>query len=261
MKATPVTYVIFDLLWLEGHSLIEEPYSARRERLDGLQLAGSSLQVPEYLVGHGRELLQAATEQGLEGVLAKRLASRYQPGRRTGDWLKIKRPGRQEFVVGGWLPGKGTRSRRIGALLLGRVRGRRLAALRRARRAAASASASWTAWPPCSSRWPRQLPLLRRPVPRAGRSSASRGWWPRCPSASGPRTGACATRSTSACARTRPAREVVREDAPVREPRAPATGARRRPAPRRTGDSWLPAGLESSTPAPALPSPTSKAAS
>ena len=70
-------------------------------------------------MGHGRELLQAATEQGLEGVVAKRLESRYQPGRRTADWVKIKRPGRQEFVVGGWLPGKGTRSRRIGALLLG----------------------------------------------------------------------------------------------------------------------------------------------
>ncbi len=119
MKATPVTYMIFDLLWLEGHSLMEEPYSERRERLAGLQLSGSSLQVPEYLVGHGRELLQAATEQGLEGVLAKRLNSRYHPGRRTSDWLKIKRPGRQEFVVGGWVPGTGARGGRVGALLLG----------------------------------------------------------------------------------------------------------------------------------------------
>jgi len=119
MKATPVTYVIFDLLWLEGHSLMEQPYSDRREQLAGLELTGSSLQVPEYLVGHGRELLQAATEQGLEGVVAKRLASRYQPGRRTSDWVKVKRPGRQEFVVGGWVAGKGTRSGRVGALLLG----------------------------------------------------------------------------------------------------------------------------------------------
>ena len=119
MKATPVTYVIFDLLWLEGHSLMGQPYGERRERLARLGLSGSSLQVPEYLVGHGRELLQAATEQGLEGVLAKRLGSRYQPGRRTGDWLKIKRPGRQELVVGGWIAGKGSRGGRIGALLLG----------------------------------------------------------------------------------------------------------------------------------------------
>jgi len=119
MKDTPVTYVIFDLLWLEGHSLMEQPYSARRELLADLRPVGSSLQVPDYLVGHGHELLQAVGEQGLEGVVAKRLASTYQPGRRTGDWLKIKRTGRQEFVVGGWLPGKGTRSRQVGALLLG----------------------------------------------------------------------------------------------------------------------------------------------
>ncbi len=119
MKATPVTYVIFDLLWLEGHSLMGEPYSARRGLLEGLQLTGSSLQVPEYVVGHGRQLAAAAAEQGLEGVLAKRLRSVYQPGRRTADWLKIKRPGRQEFVVAGWLAGKGARSRRVGALLLG----------------------------------------------------------------------------------------------------------------------------------------------
>ncbi|HTY97284.1 MAG TPA: DNA ligase D [Solirubrobacteraceae bacterium] len=119
MKATPVTYVIFDLLWLEGRSLTGDPYSTRRERLAELGLQGTSLQVPDYVVGHGRELLRAATGQGLEGVVAKRLASVYQPGRRTADWVKIKRPGSQEFVVGGWLPGKGSRSRRVGALLLG----------------------------------------------------------------------------------------------------------------------------------------------
>jgi bifunctional non-homologous end joining protein LigD len=119
MKDTPVTYVVFDLLWLEGHSLMELPYSERRERLAELGLGGAGLQTPEFLVGEGEALLQAATEQGLEGVVAKRLDSTYQPGRRSGSWVKVKRPGRQEFVVGGWLAGKGTRSRRIGALLLG----------------------------------------------------------------------------------------------------------------------------------------------
>jgi bifunctional non-homologous end joining protein LigD len=119
MKDTPVTYVVFDLLWLEGHSLMDLPYGDRRERLSRLGLAGASLQTPEFLVGEGEALLQAATGQGLEGVVAKRLDSTYQPGRRSGSWVKVKRPGRQEFVVGGWLAGKGTRSRRIGALLLG----------------------------------------------------------------------------------------------------------------------------------------------
>ena len=79
MKATPVTYVIFDLLWLEGHSLIGEPYSARRERLAGLQLAGSSLQVPEYLVGHGRELLRPPPSRASRASVAKRLTPPISP--------------------------------------------------------------------------------------------------------------------------------------------------------------------------------------
>src|SRR5262249_28088724 len=60
-----------------------------------------------------------SAEQGLEGIVAKRLDSTYQPGRRTTSWLKVKNFGRQEFVIGGWMPGKGRRSERIGALLLG----------------------------------------------------------------------------------------------------------------------------------------------
>ncbi len=118
-KRTPVTYVIFDLLWLDGHSLMGLPYAQRRERLIGLGLTGESWQTPEHVVGHGRELLQASVEQRLEGVVAKRLDSTYQPGARGGSWLKIKTMGRQEFVVGGWLAGRGRRRSTIGALLLG----------------------------------------------------------------------------------------------------------------------------------------------
>jgi hypothetical protein len=119
MKDTPVTYMLFDLLWLDGHSLMELPYEERHRRLGELGLGEGSLQTPDYLVGQGGALLEAATQQGLEGVVAKHLDSSYQPGRRSGSWIKVKRPGRQEFVVGGWLAGKGSRSRRIGALLLG----------------------------------------------------------------------------------------------------------------------------------------------
>jgi bifunctional non-homologous end joining protein LigD len=118
-KATPVTYVIFDLLWLDGHSLMALPYRERRERLAGLKLSGESWQTPEHVVGHGRELLAASVEQRLEGIVAKRLDSRYEPGRRSTSWIKIKTMRRQEFVVGGWLPGKGRRRESIGALLLG----------------------------------------------------------------------------------------------------------------------------------------------
>jgi len=117
--STPVTYVIFDLLWLDGHSLMELPYRERRARLESLELRGDRWQTPESIVGHGEQLLQASVEQRLEGIVAKRLDSPYQPGQRGTSWLKIKTMGRQEFVVGGWLPGKGRRLETIGALLLG----------------------------------------------------------------------------------------------------------------------------------------------
>ncbi len=118
-QGTPVTYVIFDLLWLDGHSLMREPYGERRRRLAELGLNGASWKTPEHVVSEGKALLAAAAEQGLEGVVAKRLTSVYQPGVRTRDWVKVKRVARQELVVGGWMPGKGKRSQSIGALLLG----------------------------------------------------------------------------------------------------------------------------------------------
>ncbi|MFI4989872.1 MAG: DNA ligase D [Solirubrobacterales bacterium] len=118
-KASPVTYMIFDLLWLDGHSLIGLRYVERRELLDALALSGESWQTPEHLSGHGRDVLKATTEQQLEGIVAKRLDSPYEPGARGSAWIKIKNVGRQELVIGGWLPGEGRRERRIGALLVG----------------------------------------------------------------------------------------------------------------------------------------------
>jgi bifunctional non-homologous end joining protein LigD len=116
---TPVTYVIFDLLWLDGHSLMSEPYSERRARLAALALGGESWQIPDHVVGEGRALLAATAEQHLEGVVGKRLDSTYLPGARTRDWVKVKTLARQELVVGGWMAGKGKRRQSIGALLLG----------------------------------------------------------------------------------------------------------------------------------------------
>jgi bifunctional non-homologous end joining protein LigD len=119
MKTHPVTYVIFDLLYLGGRDLTGEPYTRRRELLEGLELEGPSWQTPAYSVHHARELLAASAERDLEGIVMKRLESRYAPGRRGGSWLKVKNHGRQEFVIGGWLPGEGKRRNRVGALLLG----------------------------------------------------------------------------------------------------------------------------------------------
>jgi bifunctional non-homologous end joining protein LigD len=119
-KETPVTYVIFDLLWLDGHSLMELPYTERRARLAELELSdGERWRVPDYVTGHGAELLAATEQQGLEGVIAKRLDAPYEPGRRSPCWLKIKNVDRQEVVIGGWVPGDGKRRDRIGALLIG----------------------------------------------------------------------------------------------------------------------------------------------
>jgi bifunctional non-homologous end joining protein LigD len=119
MRSHPVTYVIFDLLYLEGRDLTAEPYHRRRELLEGLELEGESWQTPGYSVGHARELLAASAEQKLEGIVLKRLDSRYAPGKRTGAWLKVKNLGRQEFVIGGWQEGEGRRSKGLGSILLG----------------------------------------------------------------------------------------------------------------------------------------------
>jgi bifunctional non-homologous end joining protein LigD len=117
--SVPVVYAIFDLLHLDGRSLIELPYAERRARLESLGLGGRAWRVPDSHPGEGRRLLEATAEQGLEGIVAKRLDGRYEPGRRSGAWLKIKHTQRQEFVIGGWLPGEGRRAERIGALLVG----------------------------------------------------------------------------------------------------------------------------------------------
>jgi bifunctional non-homologous end joining protein LigD len=115
----PVTYIIFDLLFLDGHSLLDEPYVARRERLLELGLSGPTWQTPAHHVGDGAALLEASRAQGLEGVLAKRLDCPYTPGRRSPGWVKVKNVRRADVVIGGWLPGEGNRSGRIGALVVG----------------------------------------------------------------------------------------------------------------------------------------------
>jgi bifunctional non-homologous end joining protein LigD len=119
MKTHPVVYVAFDLLYLDGRDLTAEPYERRRKLLEGLELSGESWQTPGHSVGHAKELLAASKEQGLEGVMLKRLDSAYAPGKRTGAWLKVKNVSRQEFVVGGWTPGEGRRREHLGALLVG----------------------------------------------------------------------------------------------------------------------------------------------
>jgi bifunctional non-homologous end joining protein LigD len=118
-RESPATYVIFDLLWLDGESLMDRAYTERRAALDGLGLHGPAWQTPGHHRGDGAELLEATRGQGLEGIVAKRLDGRYEPGRRSGAWVKVKHTQRQEFVVGGWLRGDMGRADRLGAVLVG----------------------------------------------------------------------------------------------------------------------------------------------
>ena len=117
-REVPVVYLVFDVLWLDGHSTLELAYTDRRRLLEQLALDGPSWQTPRYYLD-GPALGDATRDAGLEGVVAKRLDSTYQPGARSRAWLKVKNHQAQEFVIGGWLPGQGAREGSIGALLLG----------------------------------------------------------------------------------------------------------------------------------------------
>lgn len=117
--AQPAMYVLFDVLELDGHDITDQPYERRRALLAELVEPGAHWKVSEGWVGGGAELLDVMREQGMEGLIAKRLGSRYEVGRRTREWLKLKVRRQQELVVGGWLPGEGNRSGHFGALLVG----------------------------------------------------------------------------------------------------------------------------------------------
>jgi bifunctional non-homologous end joining protein LigD len=116
-QSRPVTYLVFDVLRLDGRDLTREPLHVRRAVLDGLGLDDVWWQVPATYAD-GATLLDATRAQGLEGVVSKRLASRYEPGLRSRAWLKFPHRRRTSWVVGGWRPETGSHSR-LGALLVG----------------------------------------------------------------------------------------------------------------------------------------------
>jgi bifunctional non-homologous end joining protein LigD len=118
MRTVPIWYVLFDLLYLDRRSTMNLPYEQRRELLENLTLAGPFWQVTPAHVGEGEPMLEAARANHLEGLVAKRLDSIYEPGRRSPAWRKIKITHRQEFVVGGWVEQNGDPSR-VGSLLIG----------------------------------------------------------------------------------------------------------------------------------------------
>lgn len=118
-RQVPVSYLVFDVLWLDGEDLTRWPYDKRRARLEGLGIDRTAIQVPPVFFGSGADALYASQSTGLEGILAKRRDARYEPGRRSRSWIKVKNIRSQEVVIGGWRPGSGRREGGIGSLLLG----------------------------------------------------------------------------------------------------------------------------------------------
>jgi bifunctional non-homologous end joining protein LigD len=115
---TPIVYYVFDLLEVEGEPLVDLPLEERRERLEKLlDKRNKTVRFSESF-DDGDALLDAANQQGLEGILAKRRGSKYLSGRRSREWLKIKGHGRQEFVIAGYTRGKGRRHGTLGSLVL-----------------------------------------------------------------------------------------------------------------------------------------------
>lgn len=119
VNTVPVTYMVFDLLRLDGEDLTGLPLSERRDRLEGLGLGATHWQVPATY-DDGAVLLDATLQQGLEGVVSKRVTSRYRFDQRSRDWLKRAHRHRGSFVIGGWRPQEGTTDR-LAALLVGEV--------------------------------------------------------------------------------------------------------------------------------------------
>jgi bifunctional non-homologous end joining protein LigD len=115
---TPVMFLAFDVLRLYGVDLTGRQYAERRATLERLGVDGPHWTVPPSF-DDGPATLAAAEQNGLEGVVAKRLSAPYRPGARSADWVKVRRAHRQEFVVGGWEAGEGGRAGGIGSLLLG----------------------------------------------------------------------------------------------------------------------------------------------
>jgi bifunctional non-homologous end joining protein LigD len=116
----PVSFVAFDLLHLDGRSLLSLPYDERRWLLEDVLPEGDAwAPTPSFTGQVGPDVFRGAAAMGIEGVVAKRRSSPYLPGRRSPDWVKTKHEHTQEVVVGGWTPGSGHLRGTFGALVLG----------------------------------------------------------------------------------------------------------------------------------------------
>lgn len=117
-KRIPVVFMAFDLLYLDGKDLTDEPLRQRREALEEILVPDDHVQLSPLVEGAGEALYRAAEERGLEGIVAKRLDSRYETGARSRAWLKVKLTFDADVVIVGWTEGEGRRRGRIGSLVM-----------------------------------------------------------------------------------------------------------------------------------------------
>ncbi len=117
-RLIPVAYIVFDLLDLDGADLTGRPLEHRRRILEETIVPSERIQISPITRGDGSALFQAAEEQGLEGIMAKRLSSLYQPGARSRDWLKVKFSFDADVVIVGWIEGEGRRKGSFGSLAM-----------------------------------------------------------------------------------------------------------------------------------------------
>jgi len=118
LQQFPVTFIAFDLLWLDGESLMDRPLEERRAQLEKNFVPGTHVQISPQIPEKGTAFFKVAADRGLEGIVGKKLGSLYRPGQRTKDWMKIKATKSQDCVVVGWAPGQGARAE-LGSLLVG----------------------------------------------------------------------------------------------------------------------------------------------
>lgn len=123
--AASLVYQAFDLLYLDGRSLLRVPLVDRKRLLRAVLRDGHRVRFATHVEGEGIAFHEAAAAQGLEGVVAKRRRSPYESGRRSTAWLKVKIRPEQELVVGGWTPGEGS-ARELGAVAVGVYEGKAL---------------------------------------------------------------------------------------------------------------------------------------
>lgn len=118
-SALPASYVVFDILFAKGKSVMDLPLRQRKRLLLEALPESENVTISDSFAEKGEDYFRAAINMGIEGVMAKRLDSIYQPGTRSPDWVKIKKSLKLDLVVGGFIPGKGARAPYFGGLLLG----------------------------------------------------------------------------------------------------------------------------------------------